>query len=185
MWTEVQQRKNAFSLGLLLFFLNHFFLPLSFLLVLILYYLCSFLFFSAEKVFSVAKNRSREKLLIFGEGCQPVINTVFASSFFAAFDVTRSTLHCFSIGKGINCQCPVKKTTTKKTHTHTLEASAHCSHIMWTQYFGWHDLTMLDLTANFQHQPMRKLTLSQQTNKLNKLMTFSPNNYYLSFKMIS
>lgn len=130
MWTEVQQRKNAFSLGLLLFFLNHFFLPLSFLLVLILYCLCSFLFFSAEKVFSVAKNRSREKLLIFGEGCQPVINTVFASSFFAAFDVTRSTLHCFSIGKGINCQCPVKKTTTKKTHTHTLEASAHCSHIM-------------------------------------------------------
>ena len=120
MWTEVQQRKNAFSLGLLLFFLNHFFLPLSFLLVLMLYYLCSFLFFSVEKVFSVDKNRSREKLLMFGEGCQPVINTVFASSFFAAFDVTRSTFHCFSIEKGINCQCPVKNNNNnKKKHTLT------------------------------------------------------------------
>lgn len=77
-------------------------------------------FFSGQKVFSVDKNRSREKLLIFGEGCQPVINTVFTSSFFAAFNVTSFTSHHFSIEKGINCQCPVKKkTTTKKTHTLT------------------------------------------------------------------
>ena len=63
MWTEVQQRKNAFSFGLLLFSFNHFFLPLSFLLVLMLYYLCSFLFFSVEKVLSVDENKTRGKLL--------------------------------------------------------------------------------------------------------------------------
>ena len=108
MWTEVQQRKNAFSLGVL----SSSFLSSGFDVILPLF----IFIFSGEKVFSVDKN---------------------------------------------------------------------CSHITWTQYFGWHDLTLLDLTADFQHQPMRKLTLSQQTNKQNKLMTFSPDSYCLTFKKTS
>ena len=164
-----QQRKNAFSLGLLLSFLNHFFLPLSFLLVLMLYYLCSC--FVHGKVFSVDENRTREKLLIwrrmpasFKYGlCLPLLRSVRCYKFYVPL---------FFHWKRNSLSMPHKK----KTHTHTLEASAHCSHIVGTQYFGWHDLTLLDLTANFQHQAKRKLTLSRDNKQTNKLMIFSPNN---------
>ena len=145
-----------------------------------------FHFFSVEKVLSVDENKTRGKLLNW--------RRMSASYTYGLCPLLLRSFQCYKFyvpqffhWKRNQLSMPRKKNNNNKknTHTHTLEASAHCSHITWTQYFGWHDLTLLDLTTDFQHQLRRKLTLSKQTNKQNKLMTFSPNNYYLTFKMIS
>ena len=174
-----QQRKNAFSLGLLLSFLNHFFLPLSFLLVLMLYYLCSC--FVHGKVFSVDENRTREKLLIwrrmpasFKYGlCLPLLRSVRCYKFYVPL---------FFHWKRNSLSMPHKK---KKTHTHTWSKCALQSYRGNPVFrLTWLDFAWLNCQFSTSSKEETNFITWQQTNKqIDDL--FTKQYYYSTFKMIS
>lgn len=171
----MQQRKNAFSLGLLLFFLNHFFLPLSFLLVLMLYYLCSFLFFSVEKVLSVDENKTRGKLLNWRRMSASYTNGLCLLPL-RSFQCYKFYIPPFFHWKRNQLSMPSKKKQQqqkKHTHSHTWSKRAlqsyHVNPVFW--------LTWLDFAwLNYQFSTSTKeetdfITTNKQTEKIDDLFT--------------
>ena len=125
-----------------------------------------FYFFSMEKVFSVDKNKTRGKLLNWRR-MSASYKYGFCLLLLCSFRCYKFYVPPFFHWKRNQLSMPHKKTTTTttKTHSHTWSKRAlqwyHVNPVFW--------LTWLDLTADFQHQPRRKLTLSQQTKQTEQI----------------